>query len=201
MTKTWKLMCFTLALFLTAQTGIVLTAQSDGQIATPTVFYFVRHGEVTNGSLNVQGRERARVLAKTLREVHFTNIFASHTARTREMVEPIAAEQKLPVIQLPQPGTVIGAVTVREDSPTNLAAKPMIEALKRVAPGSTVLVAGNRDNIFAVLNGLGVPLCNSATTECVPCLTSACYGEWYDRLWILTVTPGAKPRLMELHYS
>lgn len=65
----------------------------------------------------------------------------------------------------------------------------------------------NSDNVYAILNGLGVP---EATTErpclsghtSVPCLTNACASTRYDQLWLLIVGPKTPvPTLIELRYG
>jgi hypothetical protein len=68
-------------------------------------------------------------------------------------------------------------------------------------------VGVNSDNVYAILNGLGVP---AATPEqpcrpgadCVPCLTNACASPRYDQYWILVLgRDGATPTLIELRYG
>ena len=179
-----------------------VAAQDGRELPASTVIYFVRHGEATDGSLNDQGRARAEAFLTTVREVRFTHVFSSHTRRATQMVEPVATARGLSVVQLPQPGTIVGNVEVKENSPSGVAVAPMIDALRRVPPGSTVLPGGNRENIFAALNGLGVLVCSTQSdAECVPCLTAACWGEWFDWIWVITVTPRPRPRMMELHYA
>ena len=194
-------LCFSILLALVASDHLVAQSASQGH-PDSTVIYFVRHGETTNGSLNAQGQARAEAFLATVREVRFTHVFSSHTLRARQQVEPVATARGLSVVQVPLPGTRVGNEEVTENSPAGLAVTPMIDSLRRVPPGSTVLVGGNRENIFAALNGMGVPVCGmQSESECVPCLTAACWGNWFDRIWVITMTPGLRPRMVELHYA
>lgn len=189
---------------------VALSASTWAQTAVrPTVVYLVRHGENTATQpsvLDATGKMRALELAATLKEVRFTHVFASHTERTRQMAEPIAMASRLPIVQLPRPGSTIDGQTVTEGTATGAAAKPLLEGIRAVPPGSTVLVAGNRENLFAIINDLGVPLCSAAPAgnpadNCVPCRDASCWGTWFDRLWIVSLTPGQPVRLIQLHYG
>ena len=186
-------------------------AQPPAPGAPPTVIYFVRHGEVDptrpTFPLSEAGKQRAGVLTQTVSAVDFTHVFSSHTTRARQMVEPAAQERGLPVRQLPEPGTRLDGALVSDSMPSRVAVRPLVAALRALPPGSRVLVGVNSDNIYALLNGLGVrtaspqePCASGAT--CVPCLTNACFPGGEDQLWILVLTGGSTPpTLIELRYG
>jgi Histidine phosphatase superfamily (branch 1) len=83
-------------------TLVVMTAHGLGVSQAlaqtqPISIRIVRHAEADGSQptipLTAAGRQRADVLVQTLRGVKFTPIFTSHTTRTRQMVEGIAAVQ------------------------------------------------------------------------------------------------------------
>jgi hypothetical protein len=133
-------------------------------------------------------------------------VFASHTTRARETAEPVATSQKLEIVQLPTPGSMLDGQPVTDSTSRQAAIAPLADAVLRVPPGSVVLIAANSDNIYGILNRLGVPVdpkC-AAGSMCVPCLTNACFpGADFDRLWYLVVEAGhAKPiAMIETRYG
>ncbi|HEX6250894.1 MAG TPA: histidine phosphatase family protein [Gemmatimonadaceae bacterium] len=180
----------------------------DGDV---TVIYFVRHAEVDPTQptfpLSAAGRLKAEALARAVSEVRFTHVFSSHTTRAREMVEPVAFARNIPVQQLPQPGARPDSTVVSDRTSSRAAIEPLVHALRQLPAGSRALVGVNSDNVYAILNGLGVPEgsaeqpCLSGRT-CVPCLTNACASPRYDQLWLLILrreTPA--PTLIELRYG
>lgn len=202
------------AILLACAVGPALGQQASSDTAR-TLIYFVRHGEVDNNdpmhALNARGRERARAFAATVQDVMFTHVFSSHTTRTRQMVEPVAVARGLKATQLPQPGTRLDGRIVNEDTPTGAAVGPLTDALRRLPPGSRALVGVNRENVFAVMNGLGLPLASRSQPclnggNCVPCLNASCFpggpqGD-YDHLWILVIdSSSSTPQLIDLHYG
>jgi hypothetical protein len=186
-------------------------AQAPDSTSRITVIYFVRHGEVDFSQptfpLNANGQRRADAFTRAVRGVAFTHVFSSHTTRARQMVEATAQDRQLPIRQLPMPGTRLDSGIVSDRTSSRVAIAPLVEALRRLPAGSNALVGVNSDNIYALLNGLGVPVATAAhpcTTgsTCVPCLTNACFPGGDDQLWILLLDPGAKlPKLIELRYG
>jgi hypothetical protein len=168
--------------------------------AAPVTVVIVRHSEST-GELTPVGRQRAELLVQTFRDTKFTHIFASHTMRARQTVEPVAAFQKLQVVQLPSPGSILDGQPVTDSTSRQAAIEPIADAVLQLPPGSVALIGANIDNIYGILHRLGVPVA-AADQECamgsmcVPCLTNACFHfpEDFDRLWYLVIEPGhAKP--------
>lgn len=189
----------------------VTSAQEAGERAGPTIIYFVRHGEVDptppNFPLSEAGRRRAEVFAQTVRGVRFTHVFSSHTTRARQMVEPAAGARQFAVLQLPAPGTIIDGAAVTDRTTSRVAIAPLVAALRTLPPGSSALVGVNSDNIYAILNGLGVPVATEGAPctlgrTCVPCLTNACFPGGEDQLWMLIIERGdAAPTLVEFRYG
>jgi hypothetical protein len=176
-----------------------------------TVIYFVRHAEVDPTQptfpLNAAGRLNAGTFARAVSAVRFTHIFSSHTTRALQMVEPVALARNLPVLQLPRPGVQPDSTLVSDRTSSRAAIGPLVQALRALPLGSRALVGVNSDNVYAILNGLGVP---AATPEqpcptggnCVPCLTNACASPRFDQLWLLVLKHDAiPPTLIELRYG
>ena len=187
-----------------------ILAQTAASGSPTTVIYFVRHAAIDPTEptfpLSAQGKAQADVFARTVRDVHFTHVFSTHTTRARQMVEPAARHRNLPILQLPTPGSRLDTVTVSDRTSSRVAIAPLLEALRKLPTGSSALVGVNSDNIYALLNGMGVPVATAAKpcasgSTCVPCLTNACFPGGEDQLWILLLHPGSTPRLIELRYG
>ena len=179
----------------------------------PVSILIVRHAEVDTSQptvpLTAAGRQRAELLVHTLRGVKFTHIFASHTTRARQMVEGIASAQGLPMVQLPVPGSILDEQPVTDQTSRRAPIEPISTALLKLPPGSVALVALNSENIFAILNRLGVPVAPSGQScapgsMCVPCTDNSCYPRSdFDHIWHLVRESGrATPiALVELRYG
>jgi hypothetical protein len=213
--KVLRLLVAVGALVLMAVVGSPLVAQQPSDTPPPgndahtsiVTVVVVRHSETDLTAptlpLTVLGRQRADLLIQTFRDVKFTNIFASHTTRTRQTAEPVAAAQKLPVVQLPTPGSMLNGEPVTDATSRQAAIEPIANAVLRLPAGSVALAALNSDNIYGFMNRLGVPVgaaeqpC-AVGTMCVPCLTNACFPATdFDRVWDLVLEAGrAKPLAM-----
>ena len=149
------------------------------------------------------GRQRAELLVQTFRDIGFTHIFATHTMRTRQTIEPVAAVRKLQIVQLPAPGSMLDGQLVTDSTSRQAAIEPIANAMLKLPAGSVALVAANSDNIYGILNRLGVPVAATGQkcavgSMCVPCLTNDCFpGDDVDHLWYLVIETGrAKPLMM-----
>ncbi|MGE5202196.1 MAG: histidine phosphatase family protein [Acidobacteriota bacterium] len=178
----------------------------------PVSIFIVRHAETDNSQpsipLSAAGRQRADLLTSTLRGIKFTHLFATHTTRARQMVEAIASAQSLPIIQLPAPGSILDGKPVTDQTSRRAPIEPIATALLKLPPGSVALAALNSENIFAILNRLGVPVAAPGQScalgsMCVPCLDNKCFPPEYDRIWHLVVEPGRAVPLsfVELRYG
>lgn len=161
--------------------------------------YIVEHGLVDIGinarkplQLTEEGVHHKDAVTAAMSGVPLTDVFASHTLRSRQTVEGAAAAHSLAVVQLPLPGSVLDGQTVTDETPRAAAVQPISEALLNLKKGSTALYAGNSENIYAILGNLGVPVLQGCKTDstCVPCTDNTCFdiGEM-KALWHLTIRP------------
>ena len=180
--------------------------------AQPVSIFIVRHAETDSSQptipLSAAGRQRAELLAPTLKGVKFTHLFATHTTRTRQMLEAIASAQGLPIVQLPAPGSILDGQPVTDQTTRRAPIEPIATALLKLPAGSVALAALNSENIFAILNRLGIPVAAPGRScalgsMCVPCLDNTCFPAEFDRIWHLVLEPGrATPLvLVELRYG
>lgn len=193
----------------------VATERLSAQAPETVSILIVRHPESMGAPvgeprpLTPVGQQRADLLIHTLRGVKFTHFFASHTTRSRQAIEKVAAAHRLPVIQLPQPGSLLDGNPVNDETSRRAPIEPISAALLNLPAGSVALVGLNSENIYAILNRLGVPeapvgqSCVSGSM-CVPCTSNTCYpGKEFDHLWNVVRQPGrAEPvAYIELRYG
>jgi hypothetical protein len=72
--------------------------------------------------------------------------------------------------------------------------------------GSIAIAALNSENIFAVLNRLGIPVDEGCAVGqwCVPCLNNMCFPrDMFDRIWYVVRRPGQREPFVftELRYG
>ena len=177
--------------------------------------YLVRHPETESAPADLKaihlsetGRKRAALLVPALAGIRVSHLFASHTVRTREALEDLARDRSLSIVQFPAPGSTWKGQLVTDEMSRREPIEPIADALLALAPGSTAVVGLNGENIFAVLNRLGVPVASAGETcaigqHCVPCLNNTCFPQVFDRLWFLALRPGkAEPVVFqELRYG
>jgi phosphohistidine phosphatase SixA len=177
-----------------------LPSIAQGQLVTIVI---VRHPEIDNSKasepvvpLSAAGRERAALLAHTFEDVKFTHMLGSHTTRSRESIEVIAAKKNLPIVLLPTPDSIVDGEHVTDQTSRRAAIEPVASALKELPRGSVALVALNSENVYAVLNKLGVPEAQQGQScalgsMCVPCTNNTCFPRSdFDRIWYLVRDPG-----------
>ncbi|HEX2547164.1 MAG TPA: histidine phosphatase family protein [Ramlibacter sp.] len=167
----------------------------------PVTLLIVRHAETDASQpatlpLSADGQARAERLAETVRSMRFTHLIATHTTRARQMFDHIAATQRLPVVQLPAPGATWEGQPVNDQTSRRAPIEPVAQALLKLPPGSVALVALNSENIYAILNRLGVPQVPAGQScapgaMCVPCTDNTCYPRNdFDHLWHVVLQPG-----------
>jgi hypothetical protein len=180
---------------------------SDDQ---PTKFYFIRHAEIDSSTpdkpLNEQGKQRAKSLATYFQGRNILQIYTTHTDRTFDTVAPLAKALDIPIQQVPQQGQVIGGKAATNLSSGKIAIEPMIESLQQVRRGSSVIVAANSGNLFAIMSGIGVPVEGEAacidSNNCLPCRTKKCFpGKEFDNIWTVTVSSDGKVNLQNSKYG
>lgn len=194
--KTFAKWCL-IGILLVVAWVLAVPAQTDF-----TQINFLRHAEIDKKNpdkpLTAKGRERAAALVKHFEGIKITHIYASHTDRTRDTVLPLAKAQGLKVQQFPTPGSTVGGEVVTNRSKGKVAIKPLIDALKKVPEGSTVVVGGNSGNLYAIMAGLGVRVatkenpCGKDDMSCLPCADKSCFPKKeFNNLWL--VIPAATP--------
>lgn len=186
-------------------------AAAQAQQQTVSIL-IVRHAETDrsqpNLPLSAVGLQRAELLGPTLSGVSFTHLFATHTIRARQMLDGIAAKQGLQIVQLPAPGSMLNDQPVTDNTSRRAPIEPISAALLKLPGGSTVLAALNSENIYAILNKLGVPVAEPGKPcvigrMCVPCLDNTCFPAEFDRMWHVVIEPGRSTPLAfaELRYG
>lgn len=189
-------------LLLTGGAGVGYAAPDRG----PVVVYIVEHGEPVFSDptmpLSANGIHHGRAVAAVLRDIAFTNVYSSSALRSKQTVSYTANPLGLPVVQLPNgdPST-----------PAESAAEPIVHAVTTLPAGSIALVGGNAENIYRIINKLGIPVADGCgpNQQCVPCLDKTCFTpNDLNSIWRLTLYPASsglppgmklKPTVERLH--
>lgn len=197
---------YCLALSLTAF-GLALGCAAPGSGAPKKHYpqeevvsiYVVEHGLVdmsVNASkplqLTDEGLRHKDAVTAAMSTVPLTDVFASHTRRSRQTVEDAAAAHSVAVVQLPTPGKLLNGQIVTDETPRVAAIQPISKALLHLKKGSNVLYAGNSENIYAILSNLGIPVLQGCKADgmCVPCADKTCFDMSDTKaLWHLTIRP------------
>lgn len=183
--------------------GVSSTVKTAAKQDPPVTLLVVRHAETDpskpNLPLSAVGEARARVLTESVRGIKFSHLFSTHTVRARQMLQGTADRLSLPIVQLPAPGSRWGGETVTDQTSRRAPIEPMIAAVRALPAGSVALLALNSENIFAIFNGLGVPVASpcSAGAFCVPCTDNSCYPRNdFDHLWHVVIPAGGSARVV-----
>ncbi len=146
------------------------------ECAPAATIILVRHAERNAGMspdvlLNARGEERAKALARVLKDARITAVFANELRRTQQTAEPTAQEFHL------QP-------TVIPDKQLDA----LVSRLKALPEGETVLVVGRTSTVPMLVEKLG--------GGAVPPMSE----EEYDRMVIVTTGKG-NPSVLTLRYG
>lgn len=191
----------------------LLLAALPARADSPVSIFLVRHAEtdLSQPSLPLapMGQQRAELLTQTLQAVKFTHVFSSHTTRSRQTVEGVAKANDLAIVQLPTPGSLIDGQPVTENTSRRAPIDPLSEALLKLPAGSVALAGLNSENIYAILNKLGVPVAKEGAqcergSICVPCTSNSCFPLMqFDQIWHVVIDAGkAKPiDFVEMRYG
>jgi hypothetical protein len=191
---TFSLVTFSLVGFCAVLVTTTLPSLAQGGLVSIVI---VRHPETDTSQsdkpivpLSAAGRARAALLAHTLKDLKFTHMFASHTTRSRDAIAELAAIHNLAIVQLPQPGSMVDGKPVTDQTSRRAPIEPLSKALMELPAGSVALVGLNSENIYAILNRLGVPRAAegqpcSRGSMCVPCDSNACFPAEFDHVWHL----------------
>ena len=181
-----------------------LTKSTASESEAVSIF-IVRHGETDQSQpatlpLSNAGTQLAEVLAATMRDVPLTHLISSHTTRSRQMLDRMASSRGLPIAMLPAPGSLYQGERVTDQTTRRAPIEPVSQALLSLPPGSVAVAALNSENIYAVLNRLGIPVARQGEqcmpkAWCLPCTDNGCYPrDQFDHLWhIVLDKSGGKP--------
>jgi phosphohistidine phosphatase SixA len=156
------------------------TSSSSAQDATTVII--VRHAERAatppqDPTLTPAGEQRARELARLLRDRRVGAVVTSQFARTRLTAAPTAEAA----------GVAVDTVGVGRDLQAHVAAVANLVRTRHA--GKTVLVVGHSNTVPKIIAALGGPvlgdLCDSA----------------YDNLFTMVIPAGGAPRMDHTHYG
>ena len=155
-----------------------LPPQQAARRALTTVI-LVRHAEkepdpaLTDPALTPAGSERARSLARILRNAGITTIYTTPYARTRSTAAPIAEALQLQPVEVRTGPSYVPEI---------------VRLAVEVHRGATILVVGHSNTTRDVLRGLGIAHAPEiADSE-------------YDNLYIVTLAPFTEPKMVGLKY-
>ncbi|HYE64680.1 MAG TPA: phosphoglycerate mutase family protein [Pyrinomonadaceae bacterium] len=142
-----------------------------------TTLIIVRHAEKSaappdNPPLSAEGEARALTLMQVVEGADVKAVYASQFPRTQQTVQPLAERLRLPV-------TNVNADDV----------EGLVEQVLTNHAGAVVLIASHSNKIPLIIEALGGgPIPPIAETE-------------YDQLYIVTVPPLGKTRVIQLKYG
>jgi len=146
-----------------------------------TLVVVVRHAEKAGPTgdvaLSPAGEERARALVAVTRDAGVSAVITTQFQRTRQTGSPVA--QALGIT----PVVVAATADVREH------ARQIAALVREKYGGRSVLVVGHSNTVPAIIAALGGPA-----------MRDLCDSE-YDRLFILTLSDAAPPRLVQSRYG
>ena len=156
--------------------GAVLLVWGLVPAAPAATIILVRHAEQSGGMsadvpLTARGEERARELARVLRDAKIRAVFTAELRRTGQTAEPTAREFHI------QPAIIPAADT-----------DALLERLRVLPADDTVLVVGRASTIPAIVERLGGSAAPMAETE-------------YDRMTVIVTRPNEKPAVLTLRYG
>jgi phosphohistidine phosphatase SixA len=157
-------------------TVTVLLLAGLSPLAPAATIILVRHAERNAGMtpdvlLSPRGEERARELARVLKDANIRAVFATEVRRTQQTAEPTAKEFHL------QP-TVIPAKDV----------DTLVSRLQALPDDETVLVVGHANTVPLIVERLGGTVPAMSDTE-------------YDRLVVAATKRPGKPAILTLRYG
>ncbi len=178
----WRRLLPGLVLLVLAPLIFSLAALQDrGAAAAPRAavhVFLVRHAEkerdgTRDPGLTDAGRKRAEELARVLGSAGVTQLYASEFRRTRDTLAPLAAATELEVETIPA-----------------LNGDRLTGALRELEGGSVAVVAGHSNTVPGLVRSLGGDPGLDELPE-----------DAYDRMFLVTLPPGGKPKALELRYG
>jgi broad specificity phosphatase PhoE len=171
-----------LALVLGVQ-GCVSVGVNRAPIAGATTVIVVRHAEKgtddpRDPSLTDAGRARALALRDVLKDASVSAIYSTQYKRTRQTVEPLAAQSALTIIE--RPVNSANSATYAADI-----AREVLGANR----GKTIVIVGHSNTVPAIVQAFtGVPVKAMEDTE-------------YDHIFIVVIPASGAPRLMNVRFG
>jgi len=179
------------ALALAALLAAPMAAAGCGGVPSPspstqgaTTVILVRHAEKMttdprdpNPALTPEGEQRARELARLLRDRHVAGVITTQFARTSLTGKPTADAAHVP----------LDSVLVSRDLAAHVAA--VAERVRTRYAGKTVLVVGHSNTVTKIIAALGGP---PLADICDPA---------YGNLFTLVIPAEGAPRLTRGHYG
>jgi len=144
--------------------------------ASAATIVVVRHAERNGGTapdvlLSPRGEERAKELARVLKDAGLRAIFVTEVRRTQQTAEPTAQQFHLQPIIIP--GSDV---------------ETLVSRLKALPDDETVLVVGHSNTVPVIVERLGGTVPAIADTE-------------YDRLIVVVTSAKGKPAVLTLRYG
>jgi len=161
--------------------ALAISSVLAADVATTTVV-LVRHAEkVAEGNdpdLTPAGRERAAALAEAVAHLDLKAVIVTDTKRTMQTGEPAAKARGLTPVVVPTSG----------GAPAHV--KAVVEAIRAVPAGGSVLVVGHSNTVPLIIQALGGPT-----------LAALCDTE-FASMFVLEIPPGsATPRMLRARYG
>ena len=169
-----KMLVFLLPLLATVE----LAASTQNPVTTVILVRHAEKGVVSpmadDVPLSDAGMARAHELSRALVDTHIDAIYTTQFLRTKQTAIPLAKDHHLKAIP------VEAGKTYAED---------MAKRIRSEHEGETVVVVGHSNTTPEVIRALGV--------ASVPTIGDS----EYDDLFIVTLAPGATPKLLTLRYG
>jgi broad specificity phosphatase PhoE len=141
--------------------------------STPlTTAIIIRHAEIANDSLSIEGQERADKLVHVVGEVGITAIYATQFNRTQQTVQPLATHLGLPVTQY-----------------TATDVEVLVDQVLSDHAGEVVFIAGHSNTIHLIVDEF-----------CGDPITPIDEGD-FDNMFIVTVYRSDRAEVIHLNYG
>jgi phosphohistidine phosphatase SixA len=162
--------------------------RTDAADSRVTTVFLVRHAEKADvpgadPPLSEAGKSRAEALARLLQSAGVKAVYTSQFLRTQQTAEPTA--RRLGITPVPVP------LSVKTSNPREVTDESVRELTKRVEAnaGGAVLIVGHSNSIPEVIRMLGGDL--------VPKIDES----RFDDLFVVTVYPGGRAKVVQLKYG
>lgn len=119
-----------------------------------SLVFIVRHAEKDDDCLSPQGKERSQRLADVFRRLKVHHLIASTVCRTRETLEPLAAQQKI------APGQIAAVGDLGLDS-----AEAVARLVRTYRAGDVTVIAHHSTTVEAIAVALGVAKKEAASID------------------------------------